>query len=854
MEHRSGSDREVGASAARPAASARAVGLIGHTPVTLLRAPAGFGKSTAMRAHRAASTSHRSAWVSFATVRPLQIDRIAELLIAAVEALATGSASVGQLRSLVPSRGPAFGHRFVDEMWATLQAIEEPWRLYLDDLHRLPSTPSEELGDLLTRFADEGRRATGLLIAASRATPPWPVARWQLAGWLTLIGPHELRLDAGETRTVLGEQHAAHAEQILATTSGWPAAVATVASLFDGHSIDGPLPAAVSVAESLDAYIRDEVLAELDPTDVTVLTCLLVVGDAPPPVVASVCGDVDAGARLRRLAGETALVVEHTDERFSLHPLLARLLAERLERLGLHEIRSLHERAAQAWAEFPESIDGIAATSRHLAAAGDAPAALEHLRQHWERFFDGGRLDMVVDGIEAIPSRYWRHDIGLSLVLGWSNMLLGRETRAQEVFHGTALVDDPAGAAIWKIIRSQGTWWSIDPDEAMTLLRAGRRELAGMSDEAMPHIPGHQTVRAFLIVADIAELRALLLSGRLTDADDLGARVHEILWDLEPLGMASVLAMRSLVAALRGRPHDARLWAEDALRRADDLDGDRVFAAPAHLALAVVDVVAGDAAAAPAHLDQAITVARRARAGNLLGMCDLVAAMICGTTASVRSAPVRHPPLPFVDAIVAARAAVARLHHGDLDGAERTLLGVAPDELTMVEWAEVLLAVRPRREAARLIAERPPPTSPAGSVLRLLAEAACLPGSADASIPFRQAVELAHGNGIIGLALQAPDSLVERPEIASLDERLVRRVLDERSHRRAADDRPRFTSRELEVLERTARSETAGEIARRMYLSVNTVKWHKANIYRKLGVDGATAAISRARELGLLAD
>lgn len=49
-----------------------------------------------------------------------------------------------------------------------------------------------------------------------------------------------------------------------------------------------------------------------------------------------------------------------------------------------------------------------------------------------------------------------------------------------------------------------------------------------------------------------------------------------------------------------------------------------------------------------------------------------------------------------------------------------------------------------------------------------------------------------------------------------------------------------------------ARSATAGEIAGRLYVSVNTVKWHKANIYRKLGVSGSRLAVERAVELGVL--
>lgn len=867
MDSRADAPDTASPDSARPETRRGVAELIGRTPATLLRAPAGFGKSTAMRAHRAMSAGQRSAWVSFDAVRPLQIGRVADLLIDASSALTGTSTATSGLRSATVTTGRALGDGFVAALTDELLAVDEPWTLYLDDLHRIPATALEELGDLAQRLADadgwspagpsdrdrsEHDRPHRRLVLATRTTPPWPLSRWQMAGWLTVIGPDDLRLDEAETRRILGDDHAARSDEVLATTTGWPAAVATVCSLVGASRPDEPLAEVGGLSEALDTYIRDEVVAELDPNDLTLITCLLVVGDAPPPVLATVCGGTDVVAHLRRLVKETALVVEQADERFGLHPLLARVLADRLERLGPHEVRSLHERAAHAWAELPESVDGIAATSRHLAAAGDPVGALEHVRQHWERFFDGGRLDLVVDLIEAVPSRYWRADTGLCLILGWSNLLLGRETRAQEIVHGTTLGEDPAGAAIWKIIRGQATWWRIDPVEAVALVRAGRSEVASIADDELPDMPGHRSASAFRVVADIAELRALLLSGHLSDADELGQAVTSSLWHLEPLAIASVLGMRALVAALRGRPADARNWADEAHRRATELGGDQLFPAPAHLADAVVRVFAGDPGAARPHLDRAITAARQQRAGNLLRMCDLVAALggLGGT--DLRTSAIPHAPLPFVDRVVAARQSIERLRLGDLDGAERTLLAVDPDELTLAIWAEVLLAVRPRREVARLVAGQPRATSPAGDVIRHLAEATCLPDSADASPTVRQAVQLAERSGILGVVLDAPDALLERPEVVSMDDRTVRRILDERAARRAADDRPRFSRRELEVLERTARSETATEIAGRMYLSVNTVKWHKANIYRKLGVDGAPAAIARARELGLL--
>jgi RNA polymerase sigma factor (sigma-70 family) len=61
-----------------------------------------------------------------------------------------------------------------------------------------------------------------------------------------------------------------------------------------------------------------------------------------------------------------------------------------------------------------------------------------------------------------------------------------------------------------------------------------------------------------------------------------------------------------------------------------------------------------------------------------------------------------------------------------------------------------------------------------------------------------------------------------------------------------------LTEREREVLRLLLEGESNREIARRLVLSVNTVKRHVYNICGKLGVQSRTQAIVRARVLNLL--
>jgi DNA-binding CsgD family transcriptional regulator len=61
-----------------------------------------------------------------------------------------------------------------------------------------------------------------------------------------------------------------------------------------------------------------------------------------------------------------------------------------------------------------------------------------------------------------------------------------------------------------------------------------------------------------------------------------------------------------------------------------------------------------------------------------------------------------------------------------------------------------------------------------------------------------------------------------------------------------------ISARELEVLQELAAGHSNKEIARKLAVSPNTVKTHVARLFEKLGAQRRTAAIRKARELGLV--
>jgi DNA-binding NarL/FixJ family response regulator len=69
-----------------------------------------------------------------------------------------------------------------------------------------------------------------------------------------------------------------------------------------------------------------------------------------------------------------------------------------------------------------------------------------------------------------------------------------------------------------------------------------------------------------------------------------------------------------------------------------------------------------------------------------------------------------------------------------------------------------------------------------------------------------------------------------------------------------ADEDCPLTTRELEILQLVASGSTNGEIARRLWVTEQTVKFHLSNIYRKLEIENRTQASHYAHVNGMVID
>jgi LuxR family maltose regulon positive regulatory protein len=62
----------------------------------------------------------------------------------------------------------------------------------------------------------------------------------------------------------------------------------------------------------------------------------------------------------------------------------------------------------------------------------------------------------------------------------------------------------------------------------------------------------------------------------------------------------------------------------------------------------------------------------------------------------------------------------------------------------------------------------------------------------------------------------------------------------------------RLNEHEVAILRLVAGGLSNGQIAAKLFLSLNTVKWYMRNIYGKLGANSRVEAVNQARKLNLL--
>ncbi|MBW3634165.1 MAG: hypothetical protein KY456_14160 [Chloroflexi bacterium] len=338
-------------------------------PLTIVSAPAGFGKTTLLAewlASRRAS-DRAIAWVSLDPG-----DNDAALFWAyVVAALQTIRSGIGaNALSLLHSPQPPPIESILTTLINELAALEDDVTLVLDDLHAIDAqTIYGAIAFLIEHLPPRLR-----LVVATRADPPLPLARLRGRGELTELRAADLRFTPGEAAAFLNEVmgfdlSATDIAALEGRTEGWIAGLQLAALSMQGHQ---DIPGFIRTFAGDHRYIVDYLLEEVlqrQPEGVRgFLLQTSILDRLNGPLCDAVTGQIDGSARLEALERGNFFVVPLDDTRhwYRYHHLFADVLHARLLAEHPDRVATLH-RNASAWYERQGSMANAIA---HALAGG----------------------------------------------------------------------------------------------------------------------------------------------------------------------------------------------------------------------------------------------------------------------------------------------------------------------------------------------------------------------------------------------------------------------------------------------------------------------------------------------------
>jgi LuxR family maltose regulon positive regulatory protein len=868
---------------ARPQLLARLRAAMLDARLTLISAPAGYGKTTLLASFAASQPDLALAWLS------LDEDdndpaRFLTALIAATQRLSPGSGrEAAQLLAGLPTPA-AEVRRVVAALINDLPpTVPDPCVLVLDDLHAIGEPAAFVALDYLLEWLPPQLH----LIAATRHNPPLRLERLRARRQLAEVRLDDLRFTPEESavflsgRLELGLANE-HFALIHGRTEGRVAGLGLVISALDGQMADDGRAALLEQLAQTDRYAFDflanEVLARQDPEirEFLLTTALLV--ELTPARCALLTGRIDTGDILDALARGNLFVlpVESASRTYRYHDLFKDFLRQQLARDHATELPVLHRRAAQAEREaglLNRAID-------HYLAAAAWDDAVQLIDQVGLQVHEQRALEMLRGWIASVPETVQEAHPRLSYLLGviaWDNRqphearplleraLIGFQARGDRKGEGDALAYLIAVmAGIGAFPRAMALFDRAlalpqQPHSRVELLMSrGFWELAAGHwaqcvrdiEESLAVVEAARDPRALRVLAVGFHFNLALLPGGLSAADRFQQMVATIGEEGQVL-RSSAARLAATAALWRGDWATATVAAERALALSEEFDALILVEIPMRVLLAGSAAVAGDNATADQHCAGLLAALERpdfavirdwqgaflqaiGRVRVLQGRLDEARSIAARLEA--QAAPGDWPSTPGGRAIL--RGLIARAE-GKLQAAEGSfreagaLLRPYPD----ANWfgdAELLVA------ATRLAQGHPNETLTLLAPILAECERAGTPGRLcwNGRATIEPLLHLATARGL-------------HAEFAAGVLRQFDAPAPTRANRVPGTGEV-LTEREIEVLRLVATGSENAEIADRLFLSANTAGNHAARLLAKLGVGSRIAAVARARELGML--
>lgn len=374
-------------------------------PVTLVVAPAGFGKSLLMaQCHGSLKSCGRPvAWLSL-DERDNDFGRFVAHFQEAIRRLSLSP--VAPIRSAAASDSSVLSD-IRDEAFAWLDhiaALDSPFCLFFDEFESIRSSEVHVFIADLLRQLSPGQR----VIIGSRSMHALPLSSFELEGRVLRLEASDLAFDLAETRDFFSQQidqrlSASAIEATQVKTEGWVAALRLVALALPAQDDAGAwIVDALGRTGGIAQYLAQNVLVNLPArtyrflTQTSILECL----------DANLCDAFLESRESAQILEELALanlfltLVDLRTNRYELHPLFRDFLQSELKRTQPHMIPLLHRKAANVLydsARYSEAME-------HAILSQDSALAIDILDSCIRRFIDFAYYETIAKWIDALPA------------------------------------------------------------------------------------------------------------------------------------------------------------------------------------------------------------------------------------------------------------------------------------------------------------------------------------------------------------------------------------------------------------------------------------------------------------------
>ena len=550
------------------------------TALVLVAAPAGYGKTTAVRAW-CASRDAALAWVTLdaGDNDPLRFWRY---IATAADRVRPGIGRTALQRLDAPGLAIADA---ADELMNGIGAFGRPFLLVLDDLHTVTSADClSSLDDALLHLPASAR-----VVLLSRVDPPLNLGRLRAGGELVELRASDLAFTTAEARELLVirgqvDLDDAEIELLVERTEGWPAAL-VLAGLWL-RTLEDPGAAVRSFGGEhrfVAEYLSTEVLASLDEERRSLLYGASVLEEFTAELSDHALERSDSNELLDELEHANLFVLRlERGGWFRIHSLLAEFAKAALVTLDPEAAPRIHRRAASWLEEHGMPLEAAA----HASAAGDHETLARVLTEYHLLLLKGGAGRTFLRWVREVADEQLARHPELAVAAAMASVLVEGNAAEQRRFVRAA------GGAIdtyvegWALVASALT---LENGVAAAIRDSGHAiDLAsGDTDE-------------FLSGALAAHARALFFAGNMEQASAFASRCLELAGaERRPPSMIHVRATLALIGLERGRLTASRAQAERSKATADRIGAiGSWLGANASAALGAVHAAEGSSAKA----------------------------------------------------------------------------------------------------------------------------------------------------------------------------------------------------------------------------------------------------------------